>query len=103
MQSIFNFFPQGGGRQGLLNDLIEIESPFSEAIHPHPVSDVVVNRHRKWIGFLKDHTNPAPEMDDVHSIGIDVPAIELDFALQASAWNEIVHAIQRPEKSRLSA
>ncbi len=72
-----------------------------DAIHSKPVSNVVENRFRKGIRFLKYHPDAATNIGDVHVQ--DVFAIEKDLAFYSRVSNRFVHAVHGPEKGRFPA
>src|ERR1041384_7007252 len=74
-----------------------------QPIDAYSVRYIVVNRHRKRIRPLKNHTNTAAEIDDIRAIRGDILAVELDRTFQASARDRVAHSIQGTQKSRLAA
>ena len=78
--------------------LVDFQPILCQRIHPGTVSDVVVDRHRKGIGFLEDHADPAAEMNDIHCTRIYILAVELDSAFEPRSGDKLVHAVQRPQE-----
>jgi hypothetical protein len=73
------------------------------AIDPQAVRDVVEDRFRKRVGFLKDHADPAPQIDDVDRGCVDVLTIDKHGAFDARARNDVVHPVERSQEGRFPA
>src|SRR5262249_45652082 len=78
--------------------------PLFDPAHVQAVGDVFVNRFRKSILLLEDHSDPPAQINHVQSGHIDIDAVNVNLALaDARTVNEIVHAIDAAEQSRLAA
>src|SRR6267143_3838170 len=102
MEPVFDFVPQRRSTQGLLDNFIKLDSSLRQPVDPNAISYIVIHRHGKRIRSLKNHTNPAPELNHIHVVGGNVFAIQFDFTLEARARNKVVHSIQGTQKSGLS-
>ena len=74
------------------------------------ISDIIINTHRKWIRFLKHHSDPLTQQIDIH-IPIDILSIQSDISVNPASLNQIIHSIEgfqqcgfstaaRPDKRR---
>src|SRR6185503_10084188 len=101
-QSVLHLFPQRGSTKGSLDDVIE-RSIAGDAVDPWTVGDVLIDRLRKRIPALEDHTDALAERDDVHSLVEDALAVEAHVAFVTNTGNEIVEAVDRAQKGRFAA
>jgi hypothetical protein len=103
IQSVLHFAPERRAAQTFLNCFID-SGPLCNAGDAQAIGDIFVNRFRKWIRFLKDHSDAPAEIDNVHFRRVDVHAVEANCTLSdARAVDQIVHAINAPQQSRLAA
>ena len=99
-----NLLPESGLFQRLFNFPLQNVIPVHSS-HPEPVGYIFKDRFWKGIRFLKDHADAHPDfdgvdlrVDDIESIGI-----EEDLPLIAVAGVKVVHPVEAPEISGLSA
>src|SRR5204863_5805973 len=64
--------------RALLDASAEILARSRHAVDAQAIRDVVENRFRKRVGFLKHHPDAAPQIDDVQGCGVDVAIVDLD-------------------------
>ena len=100
MQLVFDFFPECGAAQALFHGFSHGASS-AHSIDAQPIGNVVEDRFRKRVGFLKDHPDATPETHDIQ--GKDVFAIQQNFALGPCLRNRFVHAIENAQKGGLAA
>ncbi len=120
---LLNFGPMGCGafpqrareqlvaglREGVLlairlDDIVGLALLQLLGVEPAAGEHVLVDRHRRErVGALEHHADTAPHGDGVDVGGVQVPAVELHPALDPSAGDHLVHAVQRAEKGRLAA
>ena len=79
VEPIFHFIPKRGGAQTFLDRFIDPRA-LCDAGDAQTVGDVVVNRFRKRIRFLKNHPDAPAEIDHVHPRRVDIDAFDADRA-----------------------
>src|SRR5205085_6650917 len=103
LEAVFYFVPERGGTETLLYCFVDQRS-FRDAGNAQSVGDIVVNRFRKRVRFLEDHTHAPAEIDDVHAGLIDVDPFDLArAAADARAVAQIVHPAQAAQQCGLAA
>src|SRR6516164_9066120 len=72
-------------------------------IKPHPKSDVLVNRHRKWRGLLENHTDPGAKHIAILFGVENVLAVKQHRAFGALIGIKLVNAVEDAQQRRFSA
>ena len=54
-------------------------------------------------GEGKDHADPAPHLDRIHVLGVQILSVVEDLAVHRHAGDEVVHSIKSPEQRALPA
>src|SRR5205814_6502942 len=97
VEVVFHFVPQGGVAQAFFD---RFRDWGFRAINPQTVGNVVENGLGERIGALKNHADGAAIRSNV--LRKDVLAIEKNFAFQAGAAHDLVHAIQGAQQGGLA-
>ncbi len=56
------------------------------------IGHIVINTHWEWIRFLENHAHPSSKVNDIYII-ININAIQLDFTVDFSAFNKVIHTV----------
>src|SRR5690349_69267 len=100
MQPVLDLVPERGMGERALDPFVEPRAHAQVAGRP---GDVVVDRLREWVGLLKDHSDPAADLDAVGRLGVDVMAVIQHTALQPKARNRVIHPVETSDERRLAA
>ena len=71
--------------------------------HARAVDCVFENRLGERIGFLKHHAHTPTQLHQVDVATVNVLAVEQNAAGVAGAVDQVVHAVEQPQKRRLAA
>ena len=99
---VFHFVPDCRAAQRLLDYLVKFYLVLY-SVRTRTVRYVVVNTHRKRIGFLKHHTYVATEFVYVDVLVKNIPTVVTDFSRYLHVGNKVVHSVEGFKKSRFSA
>src|SRR5262249_49583485 len=102
MQAILHFIPQTSTAQRLLNVLVEVGFALHGAVDAWAVSNVFVDRFRKRIGLLENHTDTRAQHDGVNVLRVSVLTLDLQRACHAALIDGVVHAVDAAEERRLA-
>src|ERR1700704_6627675 len=95
---VFDFVPECGVTQAFFDGFGD--GGF-RAVDPQAVGNVVKNGLGERIGTLKNHADAAAMRSNV--LRKDVLPVEKNFALEARAADDLVHAVEGAEESGLAA
>src|SRR6266478_2249214 len=98
VEVVFYFIPEGGVPQAFFDGF---GNGGFRAVDPQAIGHVVENGFGERIGALKDHADAAAIRSNV--LRKDVLAIEKNFALEAGAAHDLVHAIEGAQQGGLAA
>ncbi len=101
-QDVLYLVPEDRLFQALLHQGVQF-AVIADARELRCEGDVVVDRFRKGVRFLKNHTDPLADLHGVHLGGVDVPPFEEDLPLHAGAVDQVVHPVEEPKQGRLAA
>ena len=73
------------------------------AIDPGTKGNVLIDRFREWVWLLENHANPAAHFDGIHPLVIEVLAIKKNPAREATALDQIIHAVESPQNRGFAA
>jgi hypothetical protein len=93
MDPIFDLIPQRRFLEALFHLFLNIGFVLY-TVYSEAVSHVFKNAFWKGIGFLKNHSNVAPEGHHIHIRPVDILIIQEDVSLDAARGNQIIHAVQ---------
>ena len=102
LQPVLDLVPERRADEAPFHQFVENRLVFL-AMDAWPVGDIVVDRHGKRIGALEHHAHPLAQMHHVHVGREDVFTIEQNLALDADAFDQVVHPVQSLQKRGLAA
>src|SRR6266480_1805220 len=100
-QPVLDLVPQSGVLQALLDHLVDLG--FRPAEDVWAIGHVVVDRLRKRVGPLKEHADLAKQLDDIGVGREDVVTVQQHLPAGPGAGDEVVHAVEDPQKGGLAA
>src|SRR5262249_26807461 len=103
LQTIFHFGPQRCVLQGLFDTSLQLRTAARHTIDPQAINDVVEDRLGKRVRLLKHHADATTQLDDVGAGRVNVAIVNHYLATDARRGNDVVHAIERAQESRLAA
>ena len=92
-QSVLHFVPDTRPFQRRLHDFVE-RGFFPHAERTRSERNVIVNRHRKRIRFLKHHTHFFTQKIHVGVFRENILFPDFEFALDSASFHKIVHPVQ---------
>ena len=101
LQLIFHLIPKSRSFQCFLHTLAN-ESIIFYSVHTKSVSHILEYAFRERIGTLEHHSHILAEFVHFHAFRIDIMSVDTDFSLQTGSRNQIIHPIEKPEKSRFA-
>src|SRR5262249_30467084 len=102
MQFIFNFIPQRGSLQGLLDPVVELG--FGKlVVELDAKGDIVMDRHGKGRGLLKHHSDASAQKIDILLSPQNIDAVEQHLSLSSLVRIKVVHPVQYTKQGRFSA
>src|SRR5699024_5722577 len=102
VQLILELVPKVCRFERRLYDVAELRL-FAHPERARSVRDVVVYAHRKGIGALEYHPYALAQERYVRALVIDVDAAYLYLPVYPAPLDQVIHAIERFEQSRLAA
>src|SRR4029077_18669428 len=89
-QPVLDLIPQTGTRQARADDFIEMRAAARETMDARTVGDIVVDRFRERVGFLKHHADACTQLCHIDALVVNIAAIELDAAGDTSSGDRVI-------------
>ena len=102
LQLIFHLIPKSRSFQRFLHTMAN-ESIVFYSINTKSVSYILEYTFRKRIRTLEHHSYILAEFVHFHPFRIYIMSVDTDFSLQTGSRNQIIHPVEKPEESRLTA
>ena len=93
MKPVLDLIPETGPLEGGLDDFLEFALRGREAMNTGAVGDVVEDRFRERVRLLEHHADASAEQHRIDRSVVDVLAVDLDLALDAAAFDGVVHPV----------
>src|SRR5262245_18006992 len=103
MEPIFDLFPDRRIPERLFNPCFQFRLAARHLVDSQSVGDIIKDRTRKGIRFLKDHPYFLAQTDNIRPGRIDVPAVYLHCSLDMRSGDGVIHPVERAEKCRFAA
>ncbi len=101
-KTVFRFIPKRGALQAALDSFVEDALGF-DSRDAQGIDDVFVDGFWKRIGLLEDHSNAAPQSDDLNLLVVYAPPIEKDISFVTHAIDQVVHPVEVSKQRGLAA
>ncbi len=102
MQAVLHFFPQRGALERPFDGLVQ-HALLLDALDAQAVDNVLVDAFGERVRLLEHHADATTQVGDVLTLAVDVVAIEVDGAFDTAAVDQIIHAVEAAQQSRLAA
>ena len=99
---IFDFIPYGRIPQRTLYDFVQLHL-VGDAVGTGAVGNIIVDAHGEGIGFLEHHANLLAQLVHIHFLGENVGALISNVTGDLHAGDQVVHAVEGFQESRLTA
>ena len=86
----------------LFHDLVKLTA-VSGSVDAGTIGHIVVDRHRKWVRFLENHTDSAAQCSDISAVSIDILSVKCEGTGDTGSFNQIIHSIDGAQKGGFSA
>ena len=93
IQPVFHFVPERSTAQALLHRFIDPRA-FVHSGNAQTIGNIFVNRFRKWVRFLKNHSDSPAKIDHIHLGRVNIDPAEVNCAPgNARALDQVIHSI----------